>query len=30
MMPFPQRDVHFNNASPIKVSFTREEAVEES
>lgn len=30
LMPFPQRDVHFDSASPIKISFTREEVLEES
>ncbi len=30
MMPFPQRDVHFNSVPPIKVSFSREEVIEGS
>jgi potassium-dependent mechanosensitive channel len=29
-MPFPQRDVHFSSASPIKVSLSREEVLEET
>jgi len=30
VMPFPQRDVHLGSASPIRVSLTREEVLEEA